>query len=93
MNSLSNSDFDKISPTALLTAYARQFSDIPYTKEIAELTNAAATVAQFVSEGEEQPVIVGALIEARYKSIEQVIDRFGGTRLLELASKSCCYVC
>jgi hypothetical protein len=64
------SDFDKISPTALLVAYARQFSDIPYTKEVAELTDAAATVKQFVSEGQEQPIVVAALVEARYKTIE-----------------------
>lgn len=80
------SDFNKISPTALLVAYARQFSDIPYAKEIAELTNAEATVNQFVSQREEQPVGVAALIEARYKVIEQVRRRFNATQILELAS-------
>ncbi len=80
------SDFDKISPTALLVAYARQFSDIPYTKEVAELTDAAATVKQFVSEGQEQPVVVAALVEARYKTIELLRARFNGTQILELAS-------
>jgi len=80
------SDFDKISPTALLVAYARQFSDIPYTKEVAELTDAAATVKQFVSEGQEQPIVVAALVEARYKTIELLRARFNGTQILELAS-------
>jgi len=80
------SDFDKISPTALLVAYARQFSDIPYAKEVAELTEAAATVKQFVSEGQEQPVVVAALIEARYKTIDQVVARFNASQILELAS-------
>ncbi len=80
------SDFNKISPTALLVAYARQFSDIPYAKEIAELTNAEATVNQFVSQTEEQPIGIAALIEARYKAIEQVRTRFDATQILELAS-------
>jgi hypothetical protein len=35
-------EFDKISPTALLVAYVRQFSDIPYTQEIAALSHARA---------------------------------------------------
>jgi hypothetical protein len=33
MTTLEASDFDKISPTPLLTAYARQFTDIPYTND------------------------------------------------------------
>ena len=86
MTTPSVSNFDKISPTALLVAYARQFSDIPYAKEIAELTNAEATVNQFVSKGQQQPISVAALIEARYKTIEQVRTQFKATQILELAS-------
>ncbi len=88
MTTSTTNDFDKISPTALLTAYARQFSDIPYTKEIAALTNAIATVKQFIvqDQDQEQPIVAGALIEARYKAMEQVIDRLGRTQILELAS-------
>jgi O-methyltransferase involved in polyketide biosynthesis len=79
-------DFNKISPTALLVAYARQFSNIPYTKEVAELTDAAATVKQFGERQQEQPIVAAALIEARYKVIEQVMARFNGMQILELAS-------
>lgn len=81
-------DFDKISPTALLTAYARQFSDIPYTNEIAQLTNAKMTVNQFLGQEQENSIVLGlaALIEGRYKAIEQVRERFQGTQILELAS-------
>lgn len=82
-------DFDKISPTAILVAYARQFSDIPYSKEIAELTNALTTVNQIWNyQQEEQVGTIGlaALIEGRYKTIEQVRARFLGTQILELAS-------
>jgi O-methyltransferase involved in polyketide biosynthesis len=86
MSTSPTSSFDKISPTALLVAYARQFSNIPYTKEIAELTDAASIIKQFVREGEQQPIVAAALIEARYKMIEQVRAKFNGTQILELAS-------
>lgn len=48
--------------------------------------NAEATVNQFVSKGQQQPIIVAALIEARYKTIEQVRSQFNTTQILELAS-------
>ncbi len=86
MTTPSGSNFDKISPTALLVAYARQFSDIPYTKEVAELTDAAATVKHFGEGRQEQTVVAAALVEARYKTIEQVVTRFNGMQILELAS-------
>ena len=88
MTTSSTSDFDRISPTALLTAYARQFTDIPYTKEIADLTNAIATVNQFTDQGKLNSFVVGlaALVEGRYKAIEQVRSQFPATQMLELAS-------
>jgi O-methyltransferase involved in polyketide biosynthesis len=86
MTTLPIGDFDKISPTARLVAYFRQFSDIPYTQQIATLSNATATVNQFVEQEQKQPVMMAALIEARYKAIEQVSARFNHTQILELAS-------
>ncbi|MBW4523286.1 MAG: class I SAM-dependent methyltransferase [Scytolyngbya sp. HA4215-MV1] len=79
--------FDKISPTALLTAYARQFAGIPYTREIAELTDAIATVNQF-TEGKLNSLVIGlaAIVEGRYKAIEYVRSQFHATQILELAS-------
>ncbi|MEW6497986.1 MAG: class I SAM-dependent methyltransferase [Cyanobacteriota bacterium] len=85
MSDSSASDFEKISPTALLVAYVRQFSGIAYTREIVELTRAEETARQFESQGQQQPV-VAALIEARYKALEQVRTQFKGTQILELAS-------
>ncbi len=88
MTTFPASNFDKISPTALLTAASRQFSDIPYSKEIAELTDATATATQFMSQEYAQAVIVvlAAILEARYKTIERVRTLFNGTQILELAS-------
>lgn len=84
---LPSSDFDKISPTALLVAYARQFGDIAYTQEIARLSNAEETASKFVLPGQEQPLTVMATImEARYKAIEQVRAKFNHCQVLELAS-------
>lgn len=42
MSTSSASDFDQISPTALLVAYVRQFSNIAYTKEIGIYEGSAA---------------------------------------------------
>jgi O-methyltransferase involved in polyketide biosynthesis len=88
MTTLPGSDFDKISPTAFLTAYVRQFSDIPYTKEIAQLTNAIASVEQFTDQGQMNSFMAGlaAVIEGRYKAIEYVLSQEHTTQILELAS-------
>ena len=88
MTTLPGSDFDKISPTAFLTAYARQFTDIPYTQEIAELTNASASVQQLVDQTQMNSAMAGLalLVEGRYKTIEQVLSQVHATQILELAS-------
>lgn len=87
------SSFDKISPTALLVAYARQFTDIPYSQEISKLINAEAVVEQFEAtlerlEGQklDRPVEVAALFEGRYKAINQLMAQFPTTQIIELAS-------
>ncbi len=81
-------DFDKISPTALMTAQARGFSYIPYSREIADLSHAEAAVQQVLGQDQENPLLLGlaALVEARYKAIEQVRTHFSTSQILELAS-------
>ncbi len=86
MTTLSTPDFVKISPTALLVAYARQLSDIPYTQEIAALSNVAAIADQFTGPGQQRLVMMAAVVEVRYKAIEQVRSRFNHTQILEMAS-------
>ena len=88
MTTLPGSEFDKISPTAFLTTYVRQFTDIPYTKEIAQLTNAIATAQQFIDQGQTNSIVpvLAVLVEGRYKAIEQVRSQFHTTQILELAS-------
>ena len=38
MTQVQLSPFDKISPSALIVAYARQFTDIPYSKELSQIS-------------------------------------------------------
>jgi O-methyltransferase involved in polyketide biosynthesis len=88
MTTSSDTNFDKISPTALLTAYARKFTNIPYTQEIAELTNAIATVEKLGDWEQTKAMIAFFAVhtEGRYKAIEQVRTQFHSTQILELAS-------
>ena len=87
------SSFDKISPTSLMVAYARQFTDIPYSKELSELINAQAfveqletAVEQFHGQKLDTPVETAALFEARYKAINKLIAKFSTKQVIELAS-------
>lgn len=77
--------FDRISPTALMVAYARQFTDIPYSQELSQLADAQAVVEQLP---EYQSRFVGGavLFEGRYKAINQVMAQFKTTQIIELAS-------
>jgi hypothetical protein len=44
------SSFDRISPTAIMTARARQFIDIPYSKELSDLLDAQIVLEQMSDE-------------------------------------------
>jgi len=74
------SSFDKISPTALMVAYTRQFTDIPYSKELAQLVDARTIVEQLLDQKSEKPIEVAVLLEGRYKAINQVMAQFEATQ-------------
>ena len=83
-----NFDHGKISITAKLVAYCRQFSDIPFAQEIAKLVHAEEAVQKLTQESgfssninEQAPHF-----EARYKSIVSLIAKSGLHQILELAS-------
>jgi len=87
------SSFEKISPTSLMLAYARQFTDIPYSQELSQLVNAEAFINQLDAAVEkfqghklDRPLETAALFEARYKGINQLIAEFSSQQILELAS-------
>jgi O-methyltransferase involved in polyketide biosynthesis len=92
-------DYSKISVTAKLVAFFRKFSDIPFAVDVAEYIHAdetLMTIARQLEEGTDQPPSDGTLpdegkvyapiLEARYKSIVQLILKSGYKQVLELAS-------
>src|SRR6185295_3546632 len=78
-----------ISATAKLSAYYRQFSDIPFAAEVATLIGADDTVGQITRDHGLEPeklTFYAPMFEARYKSITQLIRTSGASQVLELAS-------
>ncbi len=86
MISAQASSFDRISSTALMVAYIRQFTDIPYSKELSQLVDAQAVVEQLQKQQPDSPVEGAALIEGRYKAVNHVMAKFEITQIIELAS-------
>lgn len=89
--------FDKVSITAKLVAFARQFSDIAFAEDVAAYISAEDSVREISSKlkgsGSSSPEDMIAvtkttapLIEARYKSIAELIRRTKVEQVLELAS-------
>jgi hypothetical protein len=61
---------DKITPTADLISYFRIFSDTPYTKEIAKMTNAKETAKRILGEHFKDSMYLAVMSEVRYKRID-----------------------
>ena len=78
---------DLISPTALLVAYMRAETDIPYTSEIAHLTGAREAARELL--GEDLDTFVeyrGGYTELRYKALDAAVARVQPGSVLELAA-------
>lgn len=86
MTATSSNRFDAISSTALLVTYARQFSDIPFTTELAQLIDVQPVLEQFAINRPEDILLLSALFEARYKAVDWAISQFGSKQIIELAS-------
>jgi len=82
-------DYEKISLTAQLAAYMRQFSDIPFASDVAELLH-SREVFEALLQGQKmvpEDLLWYALIfEVRYKRVTEAIRRTGSRQVLELAS-------
>ena len=82
-------DYEKISLTAQLAAYMRQFSDIPFASEVAELMH-SREVFEALLQGQqmtpEDLLWYAPIFEVRYKGVTEAIRRTGSRQVLELAS-------
>lgn len=79
----------KISFTSKLVAYYRMFSDIPFAKDVAEYIGAEqAHDSLFKHQEQERGELMeyAPILEARYKSIVNLISELGIRQVLELAS-------
>lgn len=82
-------DFSRISITAKIAAYYRQFSDIAFAKEVAKRIGADDAFERIVREhglDRDKLTFYAPMFEARYKSISQLIGKSSCTQVLELAS-------
>ena len=73
-------NFESISPTAIVTAYPRMFTDIPYEKEIYEW------LSKNCNEEVKLDKYLAPEIEARYKLTNKLLENYNITQLLELAA-------
>ncbi len=82
-------DYEKISLTAQLAAYMRQFSDIPFASDVAELLHSREVFEALLRGQQMTPedlLWYAPIFEVRYKAVSQAIRRLGSRQVLELAS-------
>lgn len=82
-------NYEKISLTAKLAAYMRQFSDIPFAKDVALHIKAQQAFESLLRDNDMQPedlLWYAPIFEVRYKSIAAAIRKSGIRQVLELAS-------
>lgn len=73
-------NFESISPTAIVTAYPRMFTDIPYENEIYEW------LSKNCNEDVKLDKYLAPEIEARYKLTNKLLENINTTQVLELAA-------
>ncbi len=81
--------FEKISLTAKLAAYMRQYSDIPFAQDVAQHLRAQEAFERLLHEHQMRPedlLWYAPLFEVRYKSIAATLRRLAARQVLELAS-------
>lgn len=82
-------NFKNISLTARLTAYMRQYSDIPFAKDVANRLRAEEAFEKLLRDNELSPTDLlwyAPILEVRYKSVAETIRKLRATQVLELAS-------
>lgn len=74
-------NFESISPTAIVTAYPRQFTDIPYEKQIYEWLK-----ANYKNNDVKLNKLLAPEIEARYKLTNKILDALNIEQVIEIAA-------
>ncbi len=77
--------FEKISPTAKFVAYQRTFTDIPYSKEMAEVTDAKEIFEKIAGDGKNVEHTI-AMFEARFKSVSNALAERKVKNVVEIAT-------
>ena len=90
-------DYSKISITAKMVAYYRQFSDIPFAADVSDFIGAKEALEELTKKlafenceqkeiFAEESKIYAPILEMRYKSVIGLIQKSGINQILELAS-------
>lgn len=77
---IDDKDYEEISPTAIVTSYPRIFTDIPYEKEIYNWLESHCSEKVTLNK------MLAPEIEARYKLINKLLDKYNIKQVLELAA-------
>ncbi|MFA7253392.1 MAG: class I SAM-dependent methyltransferase [Patescibacteria group bacterium] len=77
---MTNKDFESVIPTAILTAYPRTLTDIPYAKEVFNVLNKDKIPSNLIVDK------LAVELEARYKLISKLLEESNINQILELAS-------
>ncbi len=77
---ISDKDYEEIGPTAIVTAYPRIFTDIPYEKEIYHWLKSHCNENVILNK------MLAPEIEARYKLINEILEKYKIKQVLELAA-------
>lgn len=86
---LGSASFAKISPTAKLVAYFREFSDILFATDVSRIIGAKDLTKQLCPDEAmlaDLKKFAAPALEARYKSMLSAVKKTGITQVLELAS-------
>lgn len=83
---VSGYDFSRVSATAFLPVLARgEFTGIPYAKEMLAYLRSRVALPE-ESLAEKYPVTYAPFFEARFKSVNRILEEIDSTQILELAA-------
>jgi len=79
-------DFRRVSPTALIPAFARgAFTDIPWAREMLDILRSRGATLSGTPWPEERAREYAPLFEARFRAVSRVVEEKGVQQVLELA--------